>query len=247
MRPIATLFKIIWKLKILIGLFVLGGWGRMIALWETFKSGIGQLPTAEWWFIWILIVLTGLYVLCVLIIVFWAGRPDSFEGYRDRDFLRWSRGSLENELKKAKKTIWIYWDTGAMAQHESYLQNESIRNKIEKMIIMDPSHPSIKEMPRYDKTVSEQLITELISRTEKQALIAGIDMRRLANPIHLPSMIMIDHHSYWKGWIRFDVMWPGMQPNDRPSIVIKRRQYRKLFKNIKESYLAVFHSLPKLK
>jgi hypothetical protein len=227
-----------------IAIFLFGGAAISLVYWNATGRHLSQFPREIEWLVWVVLLLIIVYMGLKAATAL--GRLHSFEGYCNRDDLEWARGSIESELKRATESIWIYWDNGTALQNFQVLENRAVTQKIKKMIIMGESNPALEEILRLDPSRSKDSFRELIRITTIRALDAGIDIRQLERSVRLPPMILVDHRSHW-GWIRFEAAWPGMAAKDRPTIVIKKRQSKLLFKSVKRSYDAIFRSLPPLK
>lgn len=153
--------------------------------------------------------------------------PGSIEFYENRPALSKTRGTLDDELRGMKNAM-VGWTVFSQAPHveETLLQN------IRRMVLRHPDSSDLEELAYLQDTRIDLLqasIRDATARAQRQ----GVDVRwctgrTLDVTIHNPAGD--------DAYVRVETYLPRMHVRERPSFVVYKRAYGRLFQSIVGAY-----------
>jgi len=176
------------------------------------------------------LTVTSIIVMLILLaVIVYQTRPRTSVAdlYTDRRDLNRSVGGLLAELDSVKKG-WIMWPAGGSSVS---IPSESLSH-IQRLILLDPKQYSGAYAKRFlagSAGIVSSAITDLTVRAQK----AGTEVRW--NPDCFLSIVIHDHFSD-DAWARMELLLPGIESVDRPSIRITKKSHADLFRALVKMY-----------
>lgn len=141
---------------------------------------------------------------------------------------------LSEQVRRAKD-VWAAWHTAAELASSRELKNEKVASKFTRVVLLKPNQEGYLKLhaPHYG-TLTLAFMEQQIRQGTSQLLQDGVkEVRWFDGPIL--SMVILDPDAD-HAEARIEPWGPMLDSSARPSFVVRKRVYPKLFEHLKASY-----------